>query len=122
MVRRVAGRGDLTLDPAVSEPAGHEDAVGPFEHLRPVFLDVDGLHPLQGHADAGIRPGVVERLDVADVRILEVRVLADEGDRRLFLRILELVEELLPLLHVLRFRVQAERLQDVLREALAVEQ
>src|SRR3972149_1239408 len=71
---------------------------------------------------AGVRGRVVERLDVADVRILQVRVLADESDRDVPLRVLQALEELLPLLHVFRLRVQLEATHDVFREALSVEQ
>src|SRR2546425_7458707 len=118
----VSYRGDFPLDPAIPEPAGHEDSVGPLEELRPVLLKVDGLDPLQVHVDAGRRTRMVERLDVTHVRILEVRVLADECDGDLFLRILQVLQEPLPFLQVLSFRVEPERPHGVFREALAVEE
>src|SRR5207245_6321846 len=100
----VSYRGDLPLDPAIPEPARHEDSVGPLEEVRPVLLQVDGLDPLQVHVDARRGARMVERLDVTHVRILEVRVLADERDGDLLLRILQVLQEPLPFLQVLSFR------------------
>src|SRR3989441_1313753 len=118
----VSYRGDLPLDPAIPEPARHEDSIGPLEELRPVLLQVDGLDPLQVHVDARRGARMVERLDVTHVRILEVRVLADECDGDLFLGILQVLQEPLPFLQVLSFRLEPERPHDVFREALAVEE
>ena len=64
---------------------------------------------------------MVERLDVADVGILQVRVLTDEGDRDLALRVLQSLQVRPPFLQVLPFGVQVEPLQDVVREPLSLE-
>ena len=64
----------------------------------------------------------MERLDVTDVRILQMGVLAHQRDRDFLLRALQVLEEGLPFPHVLGFRAQAEGLHRVLGEALPVEE
>src|SRR5438309_9619005 len=122
VLRGESGRGDLSLDPAVSEAAGHKDAIRVFEQLGTLLLQVDGFDPVQFHVHPGGRTRVVERLDVADVGIFQVGVLAHQGDRDLFLRVSQVLEERPPLPQVFSLRTQAEGLHRILRETLAVEE
>src|SRR5256886_1783404 len=81
---RVADRLDLALDPPVAEAAGHQDAVDVGEvGLRPLALDVLGVHPPDVHTRLARDPAVGERLDQALVRVLQIDVLAHDGDPRL---------------------------------------
>src|SRR5438445_1065099 len=64
----------------------------------------------------------MERLDVADVGIFQVGVLAHQGDRDLCLRASQVLEERPPLPPVLSLRTQPEGLHRILRETLSVEQ
>src|SRR5438132_13040445 len=63
VLRGESGRGDLSLDPAVSEAAGHQDAVRILEQLGTLLLQVDGFDPVQFHVHPGGRARVVESLD-----------------------------------------------------------
>ena len=65
---------------------------------------------------------MVERLDVADVGIFQVGVLAHQGDRDLFLRVSQVLEERPPFPQVLSLRTKPEGLHRILRETLAVEE
>src|SRR5439155_26988312 len=81
---RVADRLDLALEPPVAEAAGHQDAVDVGEvGLGPLALDVLGVHPSDVYARLAGDPAVGERLDQALVRVLQIDVLADDGDPRL---------------------------------------
>src|SRR5437773_1803638 len=117
-----AGRRDFPLDPAVPETSRDQDAIGVLEGLRALFLEIDGLDPLQLHMHARGGTRVMERLDVTDVRILQMGVLAHQRDRDFLLRALQVLEEGLPFPHVLGFRAQAEGLHRVLGEALPIEE
>src|SRR2546421_7480710 len=64
----------------------------------------------------------MERLDVADVGIFQVGVLAHQGNRDLFLRAPQILEERPPLTQVLSLRTQPEGLHRILRETLTIEE
>ena len=91
-------RDDLALDAAAPEPAGHEDPAHVLHILRhAVALDVLRRHLLDLHlaavGDARVGQGFVDRL----VGVLELKVLADDRDRRLLLGRPERLDHLLPL-------------------------
>ena len=74
----VAGRGDLALDAAAAEAARHQDAVG----LAQQALEVGrlGVDPVDLELDAVVDRGVLERLGHREVGVVELDVLADQGD------------------------------------------
>src|SRR5204863_8341519 len=67
-----AGRRDLSLDPAVTETSRDQDAIGVLEGFRALFLEIDGLDPLQLHMHPRGGTRVVERSAVTDVRTLQM--------------------------------------------------
>ena len=116
------GRLDLALGAAFAEAAGHEDRVVVLEigggvlaveelGIDPAHLD---LHPVR-HAAMG------QCLGNGFVGILELRVLAHDGDVDLALGVVDALADIVPLLEVgARCRGDLERIQHRLVEPLAV--
>ena len=78
---RDAAGGDLPLPAAGPEAAGHEHAVDVLE-LGGCLLEAHalGVEPAHVDADAVVDARVLERLVDGEVRVVELHVLADEGD------------------------------------------
>ena len=78
--RALAGdprRLDLALDAALAEAAGDQD---PVAALEPLGVEVLGVDQLDLDFDAVVDAAVLERLDHRLVGVVELHVLADEGD------------------------------------------
>src|SRR6266542_138876 len=118
----IADRLDLALDPAIAEAAGHENPVHVAEvGGRAVPLDLLGVDPHELDprvvGDASMRQG----LDEALVRVLQLDVLADDGDAGRLARGLHAGDDRLPPAQVDGPRGQAEELDDDVVEPLAME-
>ena len=77
VLARVAGRGDLALDPALAEAARDQDPVGVGEGIG---LELLGADEVDLDVDAVVPAAVLERLDHRLVGVLELDVLADQRD------------------------------------------
>eukprot|EP00964_Phaeocystis_antarctica_P146444 scaffold112710_cov30-Phaeocystis_antarctica.AAC.1 len=85
---REACRGDLALNAAVAKAARHEDAISLLEGLPrggirgagAALDEVRGVDPLDDELALGVEGSVVQRLDDGEVRVGELRILADDGD------------------------------------------
>src|SRR5262249_48364735 len=109
----VADRLDLAGDAAVAEAAWHQHAVHPRQHtVRALALDVLRLNLAHQHARLQRDPSVVQRLVDGLVRVLQLHVLADDGDRDLLLRVEDALEHGAPVADVERLRLEPELLDD----------
>ena len=118
----VADRLHHALDAAPAEAARHEDRVGAEEHLGVlVALERLGVHvvELDAHVvgDAAVGEGLVQRL----VGVAVVDVLADDRDVHLARRVLDPVDEALPLRQVAVVVGEGEQVEEDLVEALGRE-
>ena len=113
---------DLALDAAVAEAAGHEDAVGAAEplgdRLRRELLGVD---PEQVELAAVEDGRVLERLPHGQVGVVQLHVLAHEGDGHRLVAGVDVLDERLPLGQVGRPDVEPEHLDHEVVELLAVQ-
>src|SRR6185503_17782125 len=122
VLARVAHGGDLPLDAAFAEAAGHEDRVHAGEGGRARRFQVGGLDVVHLHARSRPQPRMTQRLVEGDVGIPDLDVLPDHGDihRRIVLGARS--DNLLPLAKVGRRRLDAELVADDLVELLLVQQ
>ena len=119
---RVLDGRDLALDPARTEAARHQDAVDAGEGGGGVFpRDLLGIDVDETDGHAADAAGVHQRLVQALVGLLEVDVLADDGDGDRAGRMLQAVEHGAPGFEVGVFRRQAQKDGDLLVHALGVE-
>ena len=94
----VARRHDLALDAADAEAAGHQHAVGGFEPGGDLLLlERLGVHPDDLHVAAVMDGRVLERLDDAQIGVLQLDVLAHQGDAHRAAGGLDLVDQSDPL-------------------------
>ncbi len=93
---RVADRGDLALDAALAEAAGHEDAVHAGKTVGAVALDRLGIDVVDVHLAAGMDAGVRQRLRQRLVRLRQIDVLADHRDVHRVLGMLQRLDEAVP--------------------------
>jgi len=122
VLARVAGRSDFAFDPAPPEASRDHDAVEAREGLlEHALLDLLGLDPPD--LDVAARGGlaVVDRFDVGDVGVAQLRVFPDDRNFDLALDIREAVDELVPLRQRVLARGKPEPLEDVVREPLLFE-
>ena len=77
---RVTNRLDLAFDPALTEPARHQNRVHPIELVATMPLQVLRLDEIQVDPRAGTQARVHQRLAERDVRIAQIYVLADHRD------------------------------------------
>ena len=90
----IAAGGDHTLDAAVAEAAGHQNAgtaSQPLCHIALVYLF--GVHPLNVHHGVVGGTGVVQGFHYGEIRVVELGVLTHQSDTHL------LMGGLLPLHH-----------------------
>ena len=122
---RPADGADLSLHAAVAEAARHEDARHAVE-LGVDLLRLDALQELRAdpahlHLDVVVKPGMLERLVDADVRVGQLGVLADDGDLDLGPRCADAADQLLPVGQVGLAGRKLQLARDQLAEAGALE-
>ena len=118
----VAGGGDLALDAAVAEAAGHEDAVELGELLQAgLRLKLLGVHAHDVHAAVVGDAGVGQRLIDGFVGVLQLDVFADDTDLHLVLGRLDAVDDVGPDVFRIGAVPDAEQVADVLVHALFLE-
>ena len=121
VLARVLDGLDLALDAAVAEAARHEHALAADEDLveiRLLVLDLLRVDPVDLHLRVICDAAMVQRLRDRDVGIGELDVLADDSDLDLFLRVVDLVDHLLPLAHIRGAVIHVEFLERDPVEAL----
>src|SRR6266545_2888542 len=98
---------------AITEAAGHEDAVRAIEQLLPARLfERLGFDPADVHLQPMLEPAVIERFVQALVRILVADVLADDVDGHFVHRVLDPVDEIEPRVHASLGRREVQTFQD----------
>ena len=108
-----ARRVDHALDPAVSEPAGHQNAVDAVEVVRRKLFRIDPADP-DLHAARVAR--VLQRFDDRKIRVVQLRVFADQRDRHAALRVLHAFDHLPPFFKVRHRCVEMQFFTDDLGE------
>src|SRR5262249_41986149 len=122
LLARVADRLDLALDTAIAEAARHENAVDVGEMRGgTVTLDVLGVDPHDVHLGLMRDAAVHQRLDEALVGILELDVLADDGEPRAQTRRLHATHHVFPAGQIDRAILEAEALDDDRIQTFTVE-
>src|SRR5581483_6183319 len=121
LARDAAGE-DLPLPAARAEAARDEHAVDLFE-LPARLLDRHalGIDPADTYVAAVVDAGVLERLVDRQVRVVELHVLADQGDLDHTLALPDALGQLVPLAEVRLRRRQPELLTDEVVEALLLQ-
>mmetsp|Transcript_80334 Transcript_80334/g.194760 ORF Transcript_80334/g.194760 Transcript_80334/m.194760 type:complete len:390 (-) Transcript_80334:508-1677(-) len=129
---REACRGDLALNAAVAKAARHEDAISLLEGLPrggirgagAALDEVRGVDPLDDELALGVEGSVVQRLDDGEVRVGELRILADDGDVHLERERVDQLGERHPVVEegLVRLGHEVEPAQQVVGDALVVEQ
>ena len=93
---READCADFALGAALAEAARHQDGVHFLEAADAVGLDFLGVDVVDPHPAARVYPRVRQRLVERLVGVLQVHVLAHEGDVDFVFRMLERVHQVLP--------------------------
>src|SRR5581483_10270736 len=117
----VADGGDLALGAALAEAARNEDRIHFLQRRDAALLDLLGVEVVDVDARAGVDAGVLQRLVQRLVGVLQVDVLADEGDVDFLLRVLERVHQLRPRGEVRGAREDGELVADDLVQHLLVQ-
>lgn len=121
MLTGIADGFDHAVDAAAAEAAGDDDA----GHIAQNFADVlgrDGLgvDPVDLHMGVVCHTGVAQRLCDAEVGVVQLRILADEGDVDAALRVHPAVAHLPPLRQIRLALRQAQIAQHDLGQMLVL--
>src|SRR5258706_7419833 len=119
---RVLGGQNFPLHAAFAKAARHQDAAEPFQNFfRAVLFNLLGVQLHDLHAAIIRNAAVDDRLVDGFIGVLQAYVFADDADAHAMLWRDELADDLLPVRHVRRRRVQVEQAADEVVEALAVQ-
>ena len=119
VLARILCREDHALDAAVTEPAGHEDAVAAGEHRRRVLRrDPFGVDPVDLDARAVLIARVAQRLRHGKVGVVQLDVLADQTDAHGLRAVVDLFDHAHPLGHVRRRRFDVQLAADDVGEVV----
>src|SRR5262245_35044200 len=111
---------NLPFDAALAKTARHQDSPETLEHLlRPEFFNLLGFDLLDLHATIIGHTTVNDRLVDRFVGVLQLDVLPDDTNPDAVLRRDELPNNVLPVAHVRRRRVQVEQATDKIVHSLA---
>ena len=122
VLARERGGGDLALDAAHAEAAGHDDAVEAGERaLGEEAFGVVGRDPLDHDLGAGRVATVLQRFDDREVRVGQVDVLADEADVHFLVGGTHALDERAPLREVGLVLVEVQHPAEVGVEAFVVQ-
>ena len=123
VLARIAHRGDLALQPARAEAAGHQHALRIPQALRCVLIrQLFGRHPVDLHARMVRDAAVRERLHDAHVCVRQLDVLAHQRDARRALRRQLALDHRAPLGQVRLGRVDPQQPADLAVQILRVQQ
>ena len=123
VLTRVLRGEDHALDAAVAEAAGHQHARAAAENGGDILRRQRfGIDPLDRHLCVAGRARVEERLNDAQISVVQTGILADERDGHLFVRVLDLLDERRPCLHIRLAAVKAELAADLAAEAGVLKQ
>ena len=101
----------LPSQPRGAEAAGHEHAVDLFELTLGLLQDIPlGVRPADVDVAAVVDARVLQRFVHGQVRVVQLHVLADEGDLHRLLPLPDARRERLPLAQSNRARLEAELL------------
>src|SRR5690606_24785883 len=118
---RIADRGELPFDSALTKAARHEDGVGTLQATGAMLLDFARLDETNVDSRATANAGMGERLGQRDVRVAQIDVLAHQRDRYFHVGVCFGRHDLPPLRQVRRRDVQAQLVDDDVVQALGME-
>ncbi len=121
MLTRILCCHDHALDTTGAETARNQDPIDPGEQrLCAGLLELLGIHPADLHLRTVCDTTMLQGLHDAEVGIMQLRILADDGDDRLAARMTQILDHMCPVGEIRLRAWQVETLEDRLREMLVL--